>query len=142
MQQHHLTRLETQIDASPEAVWQVLTDPAIVWQYFFGSELVTTWEVGSTIVFRGEWEGQPYEDKGTVLAYTHNQSLAFSYLSNWSNLPDEPDNYLHITYTVEAVGGGTRLTITQTNYDEARAAHSLENWTSVVESMKNFLPVS
>ena len=28
---------------------------------------LTDWEEGSSLVFRGEWEGKAYEDKGTIL---------------------------------------------------------------------------
>ena len=48
---------------------EAIIDPVKVKQYFFGTDLVTNWEVGKPIFFRGEWEGQAYEDKGTVLQF-------------------------------------------------------------------------
>jgi len=123
------------IETSVENLWEALTNPAIVKRYFFGTDLVTSWEVGSPIVFKGEWENQGYEDKGTILAYEPRVKLAFSYLSNWSGKDDVPENYLFVQYEVEAVGPHTRLTITQTNYDEERAQHSEQNWASVVDEL-------
>ena len=32
-----------------------------------GTNMQTTWEVGSPITWKGEWKGSAYEDKGTVL---------------------------------------------------------------------------
>jgi len=139
MQNNHKSNYQTIVKAPIEKVWDALTNPSVVKQYFFGSNLVTSWEPGSPLYFRGEWEGQPYEDKGIVQEYTPNQSLAYSYLSSWSGLPDLPENYLLVTYAVKAVPGGTELTITQTNYDEERAKHSEGNWAMVVDGLKKLV---
>lgn len=52
------------IDAPPARVWQVITDPAAVKEFMFGTELLTGWDVGGPIVWRGEWEGRSYEGQG------------------------------------------------------------------------------
>ncbi|TDB62757.1 SRPBCC domain-containing protein [Arundinibacter roseus] len=140
-----VTQLEIQykttIKAPVEKVWEALTSPDIVKQYFFGTDLVTTWQIGSPIFFQGEWEGQKYQDKGKVLEYEHNNRLAFSYLSNWSGKEDLPENYLRVRYEVEPDGTGTKLTIFQTNYDQERAKHSEENWASVVNEMRKVVEI-
>lgn len=61
---------ETQvtIHAPVDAVWRALTEPELVKQYLYGTQVETDWQVGSPITWRGEWKGQPYEDKGEVLA--------------------------------------------------------------------------
>lgn len=132
---------KTTVKAPLEKVWVALTKAEIVKQYFFGSELLTNWQVGSPLIFQGEWEGQKYQDKGEVLAYEHNRRLAFSYLSNWSGKEDKPENYLWVCYEVEANGADTLLTIHQTNYDEERAKHSTENWASIVNEMRKVVEV-
>lgn len=128
MQKNFKSIYKTIVHAPVEKVWHALTDPEMVKQYFFGSDQLTDWKVGSPILFTGEYEGKAYRDKGVVLEYVENERLAFSYLSDWSNMPDEPENYLHIVYEVKAVDGGTALTIEQTNYDAERQAHSEQNW--------------
>jgi uncharacterized protein YndB with AHSA1/START domain len=100
MQQHFKAHYKTTIHAPMEKVWDALTNPVVVKEYFFGSDLVTDWKVGSPIYFQGEWEGKPYQDKGIVLEFTPLKSLSFSYLSNWSGLPDLPENYLLIIYEI------------------------------------------
>jgi hypothetical protein len=60
-------------------------------------------------------------------------------LSDWSRLPDVPENYLQINYSVKEVPGGTELTITQTNYDEEKAKHSEANWKVVMDGMKKIV---
>ena len=139
MQNQFKTQYQTIVHAPISKVWDALTNPTLVKEYFFGSQLVTNWISGQSIIFKGEWDGTPYEDKGTVLEYVHETSLAYSYLSNWSGKEDMPENYLMITYAVKEIPEGTELSITQTNYDEDKAAHSLENWASVMDGMKTML---
>ncbi len=139
MQTNFKTTYQTIIKAPIEKVWEALTDAKIVKQYFFGSNQETEWKVGSPIRFWGEYEGQKYEDKGEVLEYDPNKKLAFSYLSSWNNLPDEPDNYLYVSYEVKEVPQGTELSITQSNYDEEKAKHSQQNWGTVIDGLKKIV---
>lgn len=111
----------------------------MVKKYFFGTTLVTTWAPGSKIVFKGEWDGKPYEDKGIVKTYFTNRSLSYLYFSNWSGMEDKPENYLLISYEVTPIAGATELVITQTNYDEEKAKHSEANWAGVIDEMKKLL---
>ena len=63
----HVATAETEIEASPAEVWKALTDPELIKKYMFGSEVVTDWQPGSPITWKGEYEGKPYEDKGEIL---------------------------------------------------------------------------
>lgn len=139
METRHKTSYQTTIKAPVSKVWKALTDPGIVKQYFFGSDLVTDWKPGSAIFFQGAYEGKPYKDKGTVLEYTADKSLSYSYLSSWSGMDDKPENYLIVTYQVKEVPDGTELSITQTNYDEERAKHSQQNWKNVIDALKKIV---
>ena len=60
----HVATAQTEIDASPDKVWDALTDPDQIKQYMFGSQVETDWRPGSPIVWKGEYEGKQYEDKG------------------------------------------------------------------------------
>jgi len=139
METNHLTKYQTIIEAPIDKVWDALVNPEIVKQYFFGTSQETDWEVGSQIIWKGEYEGKPYQDKGIVLEFVPHQKLSYSYLSNWSGLEDKPENYLLVTYEVEAVSDGTLLTITQSNYDEEKAGHSKENWATVIDGLKKIV---
>ena len=134
--------LETSITiAAPiDKVWTALTHPELVKQYFFGTQLVTDWKVGSPIFFRGEWEGKPYEDKGTVLEFSPNHRLRYNYWSSWSGQPDVPENYANISYAVRAEGDSTVVTVTQDNIEnEEKRADSEKNWQMVLAEMKKML---
>lgn len=134
--------LETRISiaAPAEKVWTALTNPALVKQYFFGTELVTTWQIGSPIFFRGNWEGQAYEDKGIVLAYDPLKLIRYNYLSSWSNLEDLPENYANISYTLHEEDDTTTIVVTQDRIESEEAlAHSEQNWQMVFGAMKEML---
>lgn len=138
-----ITQFQSQIkvsfNAPKEKVWQALTQPEIVKQYFFGTHLVTDWVPGHEIRFEGEWEGKPYADKGIVQEYEANHHLSYTYLSNWANMEDKPENYLYISYEVEDTNDGCLLTITQSNYDEERMEHSEGNWSSLMDAMRKLV---
>lgn len=128
------------IKAAPNQVWEAITNPAKVKQYFFGTNLVTTWEVGTPVLFQGEWEGKPYEDKGTVLAFEPESRLQFNYWSNFSGKADIPENYSVITYELTSQGERTRITVRQDNCltQEARD-DSAANWQLVLDGLKQML---
>jgi uncharacterized protein YndB with AHSA1/START domain len=50
-------------------VWHALVEPDLVARYMHGTSVETDWSVGALIVWRGEWQGRRYEDKGEVLAF-------------------------------------------------------------------------
>lgn len=139
MQTKYQSKYQTIIKAPIEKVWDALINPEMIKQYFFGSNQETTWEIGSPVLFTGEYEGKTYVEKGIVLEFVPNKKVSYSYLSSWSGLEDKPENYLLVTYEVKPVAGGTALTITQSNYDEEKAKHSAENWTVVIDGMKKLV---
>lgn len=128
------------IRAPRERVWQALTDPALIKQYFFGTNLETTWKVGSPLTFRGEWEGKSYEDRGTVLGFEPTSSLSYNYWSSFSGTPDTPETRQIVRYDLTEEAGGVRLTVTQSNVDtQERADHSAKNWETVFGGLKKLL---
>lgn len=130
---------KTTVNAPVEKVWDALTNPEIVKKYFFGTQLASTFNVGDSITFKGEWEGQQYVDGGKVLDYVHNQKLEYSYLSSWSGLEDLPENYLWVCYEVASTENGTEVTISQSNYDEEKAKSTAENWPSIIDGLKKLI---
>ncbi len=89
------------IHATPEKVWEVLTNPEIIKQYLFGTEVMTDWEIGSPIVFQGVYDEQPYKDKGNVIEHQKNMLLKYDYWSCFSGMEDKPKNYSLVTYQIE-----------------------------------------
>lgn len=125
------------IDASASRVWSTLTDPDSIRRFMFGTDVVTDWSVGSPILWRGVWEGRPYEDKGTILELEPGRRLVSTHFSPLSGQEDAPENYHTLTWTLEDEGGRTRLTLAQDNNDtREQAQHSQGMWDSLVKDVK------
>lgn len=139
--ENFIAKSETIINASEEKVWEALTNPEMVKQWLFGTEMsVTEWKAGGRISYKGVWEGKPYEDKGEILEIEPGKKLVSSYWSNFSGLPDVPENYQKVSYLLEPAGDGTKLIIIQEgSKTEESAKHSEGNWNSVLQSMKQLL---
>ncbi len=129
------------LNAAPAQVWDALTNPEIVKQYMFGAEVVSDWQKGSPIVYKGNWQGTPYEDKGIILEIEPQKLLKATYFSAMSGLDDKPENYNVITYELQGEGDGpTTLTVTQANNKTQEAADEAgKNWATTLETIKKIL---
>ncbi len=140
MDSEFIAKTSVVIQAPVEKVWDALTNPVLIKQYFFGTEAVSDWKVGSTIIFRGTWEGKPYEDKGTILAIEKEKFLKYNYWSSFSGTEDIASNYANITYTLTPDKSGTVLAITQDNCKTVEARdHSAKNWGIILDSLIKLL---
>ena len=126
------------INASIDAVWRTLTDPDLVKQYMHGTNMETSWEPGSPITWKGEWQGRSYEDKGTVLDVEPNKRLRVTHWSPMGGSEDKPENYHTVTYELEPRGAETVLTLTQDNNPTQADADAMaeRNWGPVLEGLK------
>ena len=131
----------TTINATPEKIWEALTAPEIVEQYMFGADVVSDWQKGSPLIYKGEWEGKPYEDKGTILDIEPNKLLKTTYFSALGGLEDKPENYNTVTYELTSEAEGqTKLTVMQDNNPSQEAADkATENWGMTLNTIKELL---
>lgn len=126
-----------EINADKAKVWDALTNPEKIKVYLFGTETLTNWETGSEIIFQGEYQGQQYKDKGTILDIRTNELLQYSYWSGFSGLEDKPENYSLVAYKLDIANGKTLLTLTQTGFaNEQAQQHSQTAWTNVLQQIK------
>ena len=101
------------ITASTEKVWDTITKPELVklWQY--GSDLLTTWEIGSDIKFRTEWQDKVFEQWGKVLEFRPNELVKYSLFAPRPGLEDKLENYFTMMYSLTDDDGKTKLEIIQ-----------------------------
>jgi len=101
------------LNATPERVWEVITQPQFVKLWQFGSDLQTTWEIGSDIKFRTEWNGNIYEQWGKVLGYHPNEQLIYTLFAPRESIEDSPENYSTMIYILTSNEKLTTLEIIQ-----------------------------
>jgi uncharacterized protein YndB with AHSA1/START domain len=129
-------KISKKINASVDKVWDALINPEKIKQYLFGTNTICDWEVGSPMRFTGEWEGKPYEDKGTILAIEKEKLLSYNYWSSFSGVEDLPENYQIVTFQLRSNQSCTVLELTQQNIKSEEAkTHSLENWKMVLDGL-------
>jgi uncharacterized protein YndB with AHSA1/START domain len=138
MTENFVAEKQVTVKASADTVWKALTDPALVQQYMYGTNLETSWEVGSPIRWKGEWHGKPYEDKGTVLAVEPKKLLTVTHWSPMDGSEDKPENYHTLTYELDERGNDTVLTLKQDNNPSQEAADVMadQNWGPVLEGLR------
>lgn len=140
MNENHVAKASMLINAPVSRVWDALTKPELIRQYLFNTEVVSDWKVGSRIVYRGEWEGKPFEDKGEILTFEPEKKLVTTHWSPLSGMPDQPENYHTVTYDLVSREDKTEITITQdNNANEQEKTHSEENWKAALLALKNLL---
>jgi uncharacterized protein YndB with AHSA1/START domain len=100
-------RKSLSIDASPSVVFDALTNSDKIIQYFPLKEVVSNWEVGSEILFKGSNEGRDFIDYGKIEILSPNQKFQYTYWSDNHGTDRVPENYLTICYTLHEVDNGT-----------------------------------
>lgn len=136
----YIAEATTIIHAPVSKVWQALVNPEIIKQYLFNTDVISDWHVGGPIIYKGEWEGKPFEDKGEILQVEPEKILKSTHWSPLSGVPDTPENYHTVTYTLSERDDGTEVTITQdNNATREEKAHSEKNWQTILKGMKELL---
>jgi uncharacterized protein YndB with AHSA1/START domain len=128
------------IQAPIEEVWDALTRPELIRRWFFGVNTRTTWMEGTPIVHKGEYQGEPYEDRGEILTFTPPKLLSYSHWSSISGLPDKKENYQRVTYSLVPKGRSTELTLTEDNLPSEEGKElSDKSWDMALDMLKHLL---
>ena len=132
-----VAKVSVSVASAKSKVWNALIDPQVVARYMFGATVVSSWKEGDPIVWKGEWKGKPFEDKGIVLRIEPDRVLSYSHFSPLGGKPDVPENYHTVTIELSEHNGTTLVQLSQDGNptDEARA-HSEQNWRTMLEGLK------
>lgn len=140
MHRDFIARASVAIDAPVAQVWDALVDPDAIRQYMFGTDVRSDWREGSEIVWKGDWKGTAYEDRGRILRLEPEHLLQYSHFSPLSGQPDEPENYHTVTIELSGDGGPTEVMLAQDNNATAEARdHSERNWSMMLEGLKKYV---
>ena len=108
------------INADAVKVWDVLTNPEQTKKYMFGCETISDWKQGSSLLWKGTYEGKEMIFvKGYILEIVPNRLLKYSVIDPNASYPDIPENYLSVEYKLEKQNGNTVLTVIQDGFENA-----------------------
>jgi uncharacterized protein YndB with AHSA1/START domain len=134
------------LNASPAKVWDALTNPEQTKKYMFGCEALSDWKVGSPLIWKGVFGGQELiAVKGSVVGIEKGKFLAYTTFDpNNPSMPDVPENYLTVTYSLADDHGKTILTVTQGDFAKvaegekryAEASNNGEGWNPILKEIK------
>jgi uncharacterized protein YndB with AHSA1/START domain len=128
------------INAPAPKVWEALINPELIKQYLFGSEVVTDWKVGSPVIYKGNYQGKTFEDKGTVVKLHTEKLMVLTHWSPLSGSADSPENYHTVSYELVTEDGGTHLTISQDNNPgEDEQKQNEQFWGTVLQGIKKLV---
>jgi uncharacterized protein YndB with AHSA1/START domain len=137
MERNLVAHAAVDVDANADQVWQALTSPQAIKRYMFGTTVESEWTVGSNIVWRGEFKGKRYEDKGKILRLEPGKLLAYSHYSPLSGLPDTSKSYHSVMIELSEQDGHTHVSLSQDNNPSAEArTESENNWRKMLEGLK------
>lgn len=128
------------INASTWVVWESLirTERMKEWmgEPEMGIEVETDWEVGGPIVVRGFHHAR-FENTGVVLQFEAPKRLSYTHLSSLSRLPDEPENYTTLEFSLDPVGDLTSLTLVVTGFPTVTISKHLQfYWRGTLGTLK------
>ncbi len=135
-----IAKVQIEINASIERVWDALIDPKAIKQYMLGADALSEWKEGSPIIWRGEWNGRKYEDKGKIRKLAPRRLIRYSHFSSLARLPDAPENYHIVTVELAGRGSHTLVSLSQTNnHTQEALQHSEQGWKMMLDGLKKYL---
>jgi len=126
----------TEIRATPEQVWQALTDPVFTARYWYGTRLESDWQTGSPILFRKP-QGEP--DEGTVILADPPRTLVFSWKVNFGPLQGEPAS--RVTFTIERAGEAVKLSLVHDEFEAGSKVYEAlkGGWPGILAGLRKTL---
>lgn len=126
------------IAGPPEAVWEGLTTAEFTKQYWHKTRVNSSFEVGSSIRFMTE-SGQVGAE-GEILSVDYPAELSYTW-----QFPNNPDTSgeapSRVTFRLDAVAAGTRLTVIHDQFPEGSRMFDLiqPGWPLVLSGLKTLL---
>jgi uncharacterized protein YndB with AHSA1/START domain len=129
---------EIYIKATPERVWEAITDPAIRSKYNFGAAPYGEWTVGAKQEMRAERAGDFVLGTSEVLEVDPPRRLVHTMEANFS--PEAAaEGSSRVSWEIEPVGDSCRLTLTHDQMREGANSQIYGGWPMVLSGLKTWL---
>lgn len=137
------------INAPASKVWDALTNAEQTKKYMFGCETVSDWKKGSSLLWKGFYEGKEVIFvKGNIVDIEPEALLAYTTIDpNDDTVADSPENYLTVTYELSTENVQTVLTVTKGDYSKVaegekrykEAFNNGEGWNPILVEIKKLV---
>ena len=127
---------EIYIKATPERVWDAITDPAQRAKFSFGVETQSDWVTGST--YRAGVPGVFDIAEGENLVVEPPRLLVQSFNALWSE-EIKAQGTTRVTWEIEPVGDSCRLTVVHDQLPESANAELYGGWPMILSGLKTLL---
>jgi uncharacterized protein YndB with AHSA1/START domain len=127
------------IHAPALKVWNSITKPGLIQKWMTDSEIeiISNWQTGGPIIFKGDLHGINFINKGTILQFEPGKVLSYTFWSSLTEHADLPENYSVITFNLTDSADTTTLAFTQSNIvTEAQFKHVNYYWGVALELIK------
>ncbi|MBA4370878.1 MAG: ArsR family transcriptional regulator [Coriobacteriaceae bacterium] len=127
------------IRATPEAIWQALTDPAFTVQYYYGTAVESDWQEGSPYRYVG---GDEVSIEGTVIEAAAPRRLVTTFTACWDEAA-AAEGPSTVTFEIEDsdAPGVCRLTVTHSELADKPATFGqvAGGWEFIASGLKTLL---
>ena len=132
---------QIRLEAPIESVFAALTSSEEIPKYFPLKSVDSTWEVGSEVLYKGEVNGVPFTDFGTIEKLTSPTEYRYRYWSDNHGTERTEENHLTISYTLEKSNKGTVLTARQSNIKSPEMYELMNDqvWNYLLNSLKEYI---
>ncbi len=136
------------IEATANKVWDALVNPEKTKIYMFGCETVSDWKVGSSLLWKGSYQGKEMVFvRGNILKIEPEKVLIYTTIDPNSTIDDISQNYLTVTYILEESEGKTLFKVTQGDYSTVaegerrytEAYNNGEGWNPILGQIKQLV---
>lgn len=129
------------VKAPIKAVFEALTTSDKIIQYFPLNNVISNWQLGSEVLYKGEIEGNAFTDYGIIKEFSVPTKYSYSYWSDNHGTERIPENHLVISYTLTSLKDGTQLELQQLNIKSEELFNIMNTtvWDSLLSSFKNYM---
>ncbi|MDL2334929.1 MAG: SRPBCC domain-containing protein [Chloroflexota bacterium] len=123
------------IHATPERVWQAITDPTLTREYFYGTDILSDWKVGSR--WTSESDGN-VSLEGKILEIDPPRRL----VQTFNVRDDDPaasDEESTVSWELTREADMTRVHLVHAGQGEATLAYTDGGWEYILDGMKDLL---
>jgi len=124
------------IAATPEAVWNALTNPDVTERYWGGTRIESDWQVGSKVIYRRNGHVM---DEHDLLTCERGRRFSHTFHPTFGEFRHEPAS--RVTFEIVPGGKVVRLTMVHDQFSENSAVFTACSaaWPMILSSLKTLL---